>query len=128
MGFVPRVTTSEAEEQMAVMKWAELMSNRFPCLKWMYHCPNGGSRNVVEAANLKRMGVRSGVPDLCLPYPSNGYHGLYIEMKTDKGRSTAAQREYIDWLNEQGYMALVCHGAGEAINALEVYLHDSKEF
>ena len=124
MAYIPRVTTSEAEEQMAVMKWAELMSNRFPCLKWMYHCPNGGSRNVVEAANLKRMGVKSGVPDLCLPYPSSGYHGLYIEMKTDKGRSTAAQREYIDWLNEQGYMALVCHGAGEAINALEVYLNE----
>ena len=91
MGFVPRITTSEAEEQMAVIKWAELMSNKHPCLKWLYHCPNGGSRNIAEAANLKRMGVKAGVPDLCLPYPSNGHHGLYIEMKKDGGRLTAAQ-------------------------------------
>lgn len=129
MAYIPRVTTSEAEEQMAVMKWAELMSNRFPCLKWMYHCPNGGSRNIAEAANLKRMGVKSGVPDLCLPYPSNGHHGLYIEMKTDNGRSTAAQREYIDWLNEQGYKATVCHGASEAIDVIWKYLTENvKEY
>ena len=124
MGFVPRVTTSEAEEQMAVIKWAELMSNKHPCLKWLYHCPNGGSRNIAEAANLKRMGVKAGVPDLCLPYPSNGHHGLYIEMKTDKGRSTAAQREYIDFLTEQGYKATVCHGAEEAIEVIWGYVNE----
>ena len=122
MGFVPRVTTSEAEEQMAVIKWAELMSNKHPCLKWLYHTPNGGSRNVAEAANLKRMGVKAGVPDLCLPYPSNGYHGLYIEMKRDGGRLTAAQREYLAWLNENGYRAVVCYGTEHAINVLEYYL------
>ena len=126
MGFVPRVTTSEAEEQMAVIKWADLMSNKHPCLKWLYHTPNGGSRNIAEAANLKRMGVKAGVPDLCLPYPSNGYHGLYIEMKTDKGRPTAAQREWVEYLTEQGYMAVVCHGYGDAINALEVYIDSTR--
>ena len=124
MGFVPRITTSEAEEQMAVIKWAELMSNKHPCLKWLYHCPNGGSRNVVEAANLKRMGVKAGVPDLCLPFPFQRHHGLYIEMKTDKGRPTAAQREYLSWLNQAGYKAVVCHGAEEAIEVIWGYLDE----
>lgn len=122
MGYVPRVTTSEAEEQMKVIKWAELMSNKHPCLKWLYHTPNGGSRNVAEAANLKRMGVKAGVPDLCLPYPSNGHHGLYIEMKRDGGRLTAAQRDYLAWLNENGYRAVVCYGTEHAIKVLEYYL------
>lgn len=122
MGYVPRVTTSEAEEQMKVIKWAESMSNKHPCLKWLYHTPNGGSRNVAEAANLKRMGVKAGVPDLCLPYPSNGFHGLYIEMKKDGGRLTAAQRDYLAWLNENGYRAVVCYGTEHAIKVLEYYL------
>ena len=126
MGFVPRVTTSEAEEQMAVIKWAELMSNKHTCLKWLYHCPNGGSRNVAEAANLKRMGVKAGVPDLCLPYPSNGHHGLYIEMKRDGGRLTAAQRDYLAWLNENGYRAVVCYGTEHAIKVLEYYLQGGR--
>ena len=122
---VPRLTTSEAEEQMAVVKWAELMSHKHPCLKWLYHTPNGGSRNIAEAANLKRMGVKAGVPDLCIPYPSKGYHGLYVEMKTDKGRLSAAQRDYIDFLTEQGYKAVVCHGAEEAIGEIWGYVDDS---
>ena len=121
---VRRVTTSEAEEQMAVIKWAELMSHKHPCLKFLYHTPNGGSRNIAEAANLKRMGVKAGVPDLCLPYPNGKYHGLYIEMKTDNGRSTAAQREYIDFLTEQGYKATVCHGACEAIDTIWRYVNN----
>lgn len=124
MGFVPRVTTSEAEEQMAVVKWAELMSHKHPCLKWLYHTPNGGSRNVVEAANLKRMGVKAGVPDLCLPYPAGGFHGLYVEMKTEKGRQTACQRDYIEWLNGQGYKAVVCHSTQEAIETIWAYVNE----
>ena len=120
--YIPRV--SEADEQIAVLTWANMMSHRFPCLKFMYHTPNGGSRNIAEAANLKRMGVKPGVPDLFLPYPSKGFHGLWIEMKTEKGRQTASQKEWQEWLNENGYLALVCHGVGEAINALEGYLNE----
>lgn len=122
MGFVPRVTTSEAEEQMAVIKWAELMSNKHPCLKWLYHTPNGGSRNVAEAANLKRMGVKAGVPDLFLPYPADGCHGLFIEMKSQTGRPTAVQKDWLKWLNENGYRAVVCYGTEHAIKVLEYYL------
>ena len=121
--YIPRV--SEADEQIAVLTWANMMSHRFPCLKFMYHTPNGGSRNIAEAANLKRMGVKPGVPDLCLPYPSKGHHGLYIEMKTEKGRLSAAQMDYIDFLTEQGYKAVVCHGAEEAIGEIWGYLDDS---
>lgn len=122
MGFVPRVTTSEAEEQMAVIKWADLMSNKHPCLKWLYHCPNGGSRNIAEAANLKRMGVKAGVPDLFLPYPADGCHGLFIEMKSQTGRPTALQKDWLKWLNENGYRAVVCYGTEHAIKVLEYYL------
>ena len=117
---IPRM--SEADEQIVVVKWANMMASKYPCLKYLFHIPNGGSRNIAEAANLKRMGVKAGVPDLCLPYPSKGYHGLWIEMKTDKGRQTGSQKEWAEWLNDNGYMAVVCHGYGEAINALEVYL------
>lgn len=123
--YIPRVTTSEAEEQAAVIKWAELMSHKHPCLKWMYHTPNGGSRNVAEAANLKRMGVKAGVPDLRLPYPAGGFHGLYIEMKTDKGRLSAAQREYLVWLHLNGYRAVCCFSAEEAIEVIWGYVNDS---
>ena len=49
--------------------------------------PNGGKRNPAEAARFKAMGVKAGVPDLCLPVPMNGYAGLYIEMKYSNNKT-----------------------------------------
>ena len=114
----------ESVEQEMVMKWASMQENVFPCLKHLFHIPNGGGRNIAEAAHLKRMGVKAGVPDLCLPYPSGKYHGLYIEMKTDNGRLSAAQREYLSWLNMAGYYAVCCHGAEEAIEVIWGYVNE----
>lgn len=73
--------------------------------------------------HLKQQGVRAGVPDLCLPIPANGYHGLFIEMKrADGGTATTQQKKWLSLLNANGYRALVCHGANEAIDAIEAYL------
>ena len=120
-------TISEAQEQTAVMTWARYNERKYPMLKWLFHIPNGGSRHPAEAVTLKRMGVKPGVPDLFLPYPVNGYSGLWIEMKAEKGRPTALQKEWLEWLNQQGYRAVVCHGAESAIYEIERYLHEQSE-
>ena len=85
----------EDTEQMGVIDWANWNLQRFPELKMLYHVPNGGKRNPAEAARFKAMGVKAGVPDLCLPVPMNGYAGLYIEMKYGSNKPTAAQKEWI---------------------------------
>ena len=113
----------EAEEQIAIMTWAEYNIGRYPDLKYLYHCPNGGHRNSIEAANLKRQGVKSGVPDLFLASPHAGFCGLYIELKSDKTcKVSDNQKEWIEGLKEQGYMAGVCYGAEHAIKVIERYL------
>lgn len=84
--------------------------------------PNGGSRNQLEAANLKRQGVKAGVPDLCLPVPMNGFHGLYIEMKYGRNKTTEAQEEWLGELAAQGYCAAVCYGEEEAERLISSYL------
>ena len=88
----------------------------------LYAVPNGGNRDRVTGARLKREGVRAGQPDLNLDIPSAGYHGLRIEMKAGRGRVTAPQQIAIDRLNGRGYLALVCRSAAEAIEAIEDYL------
>ena len=82
---------SEDTEQINVISWASWQMQKYPELKWLHHIPNGGSRNRAEAIKLKQMGVKSGVSDLCLPYPKGIYCGLYIEMKYDKGRHQPSQ-------------------------------------
>lgn len=116
---------TEAAEQMLVFQWAEWMRGKWPELERLYHCPNGGSRNPVEAARLKAQGVKAGVPDLFLPVPRGGYHGLYIEMKRQKGgRVSDDQKDWIAFLTAQGYRTAVCKGAEEAIDELKSYLGD----
>ena len=114
---------TEDEEQEQVVRWAKLNEGYWPDLHWLYHTPNGGKRNRIEAARFKRMGVKPGVPDLFLPVPRGGYHGLYIEMKRQRGgKLSRDQREWIDGLRKNGYCVWRCNGAREAIAVLEAYI------
>lgn len=116
-------TLSEAEEQRIIFSWAEYSKGANPELSLMFAIPNGGSRNRIEAHNLKLEGVKAGVPDICLPVPSGNYHGLYIELKRTKGGVLSpAQKDYIKALTEHGYLAVVAKGATEAIKVITEYL------
>lgn len=113
----------ESSEQMAIMQWAEMNKSKYCELSLIYHVGNGGTRHIAEAANLKRQGVKAGVPDLCLPVARGGYFGLYIELKADeKGKVSEHQKKWIEDLKKQGYMAGVCYGAEHAIRVLTKYL------
>lgn len=97
---------SEAQHQANVIKWSQQPSIRrqWPELALLHHIPNGGTRDVVEAKHLKQQGVKSGVPDLCLPVPRGQYHGLYIEMKTESGHTSDEQEWWGERLQAQGYL------------------------
>lgn len=108
---------TEAQEQEAVIQYCDW--RRIP----VFHIPNGGKRGKIEAARLKRQGVRAGVPDLCIPVPSKDKHGLFIEMKkSEGGKVSASQKVWLKILNDLGYQACVCKGYKEAIDVIESYL------
>jgi VRR-NUC domain protein len=117
---------SEAQEQIALIQWANLQSGRYPELALLYHIPNGGSRHPAEAARLKQQGVRAGVPDLCLPVARGGYNGLYIELKAGRNKPTPLQKEWLSWLNQQGYRAVVCWGWQAAKDEIMAYLEEGQ--
>jgi len=114
--------TTEAQHQMNVIRWSEIMRDIYPELKLLFHVPNGGTRDVIEAKHLKEQGLKSGVPDLCLPVPRGQYHGMYIEMKTEVGKTSPEQDWWIEQLKVQGYYVGVCHGWQPAIQIIEWYM------
>lgn len=114
-------SNNEHREQRSLMEWVNWNDGRIPELKLLHAIPNGGHRNLAVAGKLKAEGVRKGVPDLCWPCPRGPFHGLYIEMKTRKGRPTPEQRDWIAALNAMGYRAVVCHGFEEASHELMEY-------
>lgn len=119
--YIPR---HEDLEQEALFEWAQMYAHRYPELALMYHIPNGGKRDRITAAKLKRQGVKPGVPDICLPVPRCGFHGLYIELKDRGGRASSAQEEWILALEAQGYRAVICVGWREASDEIHAYLSE----
>ena len=113
---------TEAQEQIAVMKWAELQSGKYPELTLLFYIPNGSNKSPAQAGLFKAMGLKSGVPDLFLPVARQCYHGLFIEMKTKKGVLSASQKWWLTELKKQGYMTSVAKGFDEAIKTLKEYL------
>ena len=84
--------------------------------------PNGGARDAVTGARLKREGVVRGMPDLLLACPRCGRHALCVEMKTARGRVSESQRGLFPLLEAQGYGVAVCRGWHEAAETVEAYL------
>ena len=105
-----------------MIDWCRWHENRYPALKLIYHVPNGGSRNKLEAQNLKAEGVKAGVPDLHLPVPHGSFHGLYVEMKWGKNKTTDNQDWWLEELAQQGYKTEVCYSAEAALIAITKYL------
>ena len=115
---------TETQEQIRLFRWALAERVRFPELKLMYHIPNEGKRDSKNAAILKKMGLKRGVPDIHLPVARGRYHSLYIEMKrTDKAETSEAQEWWLSQLRMQGHCALVCYGWEAAASTIEWYLN-----
>lgn len=92
------------------------------------HIPNEGKRSAAYAAQMKRMGLAKGFPDLFIPVAVSGFHGLFIELKRDrKARATDTQKAWLEYLNKAGYRATVCHGSEEAMREIENYFGGRKQ-
>lgn len=114
---------SESVEQVRLFQWARMQSGTMPELALLFHVPNGGKRYAATAKRLKAEGVKSGVPDLVLPVARRGFHGLFVELKRQRGNGTTEkQTEWIEALTKQGYYACVCYGWEEAMDVIMAYL------
>lgn len=113
---------TEDSQQRALICYCG-QQNKYPELKRIFAIPNGGFRNIREAAKFKTTGTRSGVPDLFLPIARGKWHGLFVELKKVKGGVTSPeQKDWIAFLRGQGYGAIVCHGWIEARDHIIQYL------
>ena len=90
-----------------------------------FHVPNGGYRKPVEAAIMKGLGVAPGVADVLLFRPGACPHccsarleGFALELKSDGGRLTDAQREFLRRFSEIGGHTCVAEGLDRALAVL----------
>ena len=109
---------SEHIEQAFFVQWAR--RKELP----IFAIPNGGARHIKVAMKLKLEGVRAGVPDLFIALAVGKYHGLFIEMKRQKGGSVSTeQKEWHKLLIANGYKVIIGYGAESAKEQTLLYLH-----
>lgn len=115
---------TESTEQIWLFEWAAQMAVlRWPELDLMYHVPNEGKRTRATGGRMRAEGLKRGIPDVCLPVPRCGYHGLYIEMKRQRGgKVTEEQADKISKLRAQGYRVEICKGFHPAADLIEQYM------
>lgn len=91
-GRKPRRNQPERALQKAVCEALDLAGVRY------FHCPSE-RKDAREAKMLSALGVKAGVPDLCFPYALNGLpRTAWIELKSETGSLTAAQKDWRDYL------------------------------
>lgn len=99
------------------LKWPELA-----CM--LFAIPNGGSRNPIEAHNLKLQGVLPGVTDMILLVPNHTNASMCIEMKAAKGRQTDYQKEFQAAAEKFGNKYVICRSVDDFLREVTTYLHD----
>ena len=110
--------SNESSEQKQLIQWCRTDTR----LQYLFHIPNESVGGHGWLVRNRQMGVKAGVPDLFYPVPLNGYHGLFIEMKSVGGRLRPEQKRWITALEAFGYKCAVAHGWIEAKKVLEEYL------
>jgi hypothetical protein len=109
------VTRARPEDQIQRAVFDHLRMRSAPGV-YAFHVPNGGWRSHIEAAILKGLGVRAGVPDVIAIHRGQVYA---IELKTEDGRATSAQLQAIEDLRATGAHAEVAYGLDRALAVLE---------
>jgi hypothetical protein len=102
----------EAEIQRAV--FAHFKLRGAPGV-FAFHPGNGGYRKPIEAAIMKSLGVRAGVPDIVAVHDGRCYA---LELKAERGRLTDVQRECHERLRDAGARVAVATGIDEAVAQL----------
>ena len=86
----------------------------------IFAIPNGGSRDIIEAAGLKAQGVSAGVPDLMIPA-----WRLFIEMKRTKGSATSdEQKDWAAYLISCGYTHFYAFGCDDGMAKLMEFMRN----
>ncbi len=122
---------TEHEEQKAVISWFNVqhkaLKGRLIAVPNGAHLAGTQRQRFAKMARMKAEGLSPGFPDLFLPYPSKGFHGLAIEMKRVKGSATSKEQlDWLEWLPQQGYLAVLCKGADAAIDTIQAYLAEGE--
>ena len=113
---------TEHQIQSLLFKWFKLQHPKLV----MFAIPNAAKRSYAQASYMKSEGLVAGIADIFLMCPKSSYHGMFIELKSAKGKLSDSQKEFMGLAILMGYKAVVCYGFDEAKDAINNYLQSNE--
>ena len=106
----------EESIQVACVKWFRL---QYPNLV-IFAVPNGGSRNLYEAKNMKESGTLAGVADLVIV--GNGGKVLFVEMKAGKNKQEDSQVLFQNKVEKLGHKYIICRSKEQFMKKIDLWV------
>jgi hypothetical protein len=112
----------ESHIQQGYFEW---LSKQYPKIyEITIAIPNAAAREKKNLFRMLREGLKPGMPDVVMFYPTLKHHGLIIEFKYGNKKPKKNQSIMLDNLARQGYRCVVCGRIDEAIEETRRYLSD----
>ena len=119
----------EKHDQANLFNWAEYQTFNYPELDLMYAIPNAGGytggfkKNKGRVIQMRKQGVKKGVPDIHLPVARGYWHSLYLELKRgDDDKLKPDQEVWATKLREAGNYVALASGFVNACDIIVGYL------
>lgn len=120
-GYRPKYGPSEAEIAKTFVQYVRL---KYPEeSRSLIHIPNEGKRSQRQGIELKLQGLVPGVSDYFFAIPLSNYAGLWLELKSSRGKESYAQKAFGQRMLKNGYSYHCVYGLDAAILCFEGYLH-----
>ena len=98
------IKTTESQLSAMCFQWAW---NQYPKTRYcLFHISNEGKRSLRYGAQQKAMGLLPGVPDFCFVWNGAAH---FLELKTEKGKTSPAQENIMSKWKDQNIEVLVCN-------------------
>jgi|TARA_Y100000310_G_scaffold341551_1_gene441052 hypothetical protein len=88
-----------------------------------FHSPNEIRAKPHYMKKRKKMGVKSGVPDICILEPRGDWCGLFIELKVGYNKPSENQKEFLKRLEINNYKTIVSWSLDGVIEEINCYLN-----
>lgn len=106
----------EESIQVACVNWFRL---QYPKLI-IFSVPNGGSRNLYEAKNMKKSGTLKGVADLVIV--GNNGRVLFVEMKAGKNKQEDSQVIFQQKVENLGHKYIICRSLEQFMKEVDLWV------
>ena len=119
------VNLKNVSEDQIQQDFVTYISYKYPDVMYT---SNGNFKGMNTVGYAKKMGYRTGWPDIDVDEARGKYHGIKFEIKKIDGKVKDHQEEVHKKLESKGYAVIVCYTLKDACCILDSYMKLSKNY